>query len=124
MSFSLALVAEAHKGVAEARGALHQLESQQDLPGMASCTRRAPVDAGRRHRAKPKGFSLKISRGPACVGRKLANPGDGGRDGRRNAWAPLRQQPASKKPLQNPQKPSPKPPPCDQQPSALGKSGL
>lgn len=46
VSFSLALVAEAHEGVAEARGALHQLESQQDLPGMASCRRRALVDAG------------------------------------------------------------------------------
>lgn len=37
VSFSLALVAEAHEEVAEARGALHQLESQQDLLGMASC---------------------------------------------------------------------------------------
>lgn len=82
------------------------------------------MDAGQRHGAKPKGFSPKISRGPARVGRKLANAGDGGCDGQRNAWAPLRQQPASKKPLQKPQKPSPKPPPCDQQPSALGKSGL
>lgn len=76
--FSLALVAEAHEGVAEARSALGQLESQQDLPRMASRRRRAPVEAGRRHGAKTKGFSLKISRGPACVGRKLANTGDVG----------------------------------------------